>query len=62
MLCGANTLGIIIKARIDGHNFAVPMKKTSQSTDVIAIYRNEATAFGYLHIQVATFTERKEAQ
>ena len=36
MLCGANTLGIIIKSRTYGHNFAVPMKKTSQSSYVIA--------------------------
>ena len=38
------------------------MKKTSQSSYVIAAEGNEATAFGYLHIQVTAFTERKEAQ
>ena len=62
MLCGANTLGIVIKARIDRHNLAMPMEKGSQSTNVIAVYRNEATAFGYLHIQVTAFTKRKKAQ
>ena len=36
MLCGANTLVIIIKARIHVHNLAMPIEKASQSTDVIA--------------------------
>ena len=62
MLCGANALGIVIKARIHVHYFAMPMKKTSQSTDVIAAQANETTAFGYLHIQITAFTERKKAQ
>ena len=62
MLCGTNPLVIIIKTRIHVHNLAMPMNKASQSTNVIAAQGNKTTAFGYLHIQVTAFAERKKTQ